>query len=191
VTRPPVDLHPADGEARRALREQLRHARLNLNIPTSHVANALGITRGAVTNYELTAENPSTATLQRYARAIQHRLVITAHLTPDLPVHPATANLQAMAANTEDPTTADMYSRSALLTHLIAHRRWLGLSGEDIAVRSGMARKGGAVSEFEADLKDAKLGTYQRYARALGGWLEMALEPVNPDPNTNPEGETP
>ncbi len=67
----------------------------------------------------------------------------------------------------------DAEAREALLGSLVARRQRLGLSQAQIAGR--MATTQSAVSDFERGATDPRLTTLQRYARAVGCGLVVAL----------------
>ncbi len=174
------DLHPDDTAARITLRHQLRDLRRQLGVHVDDLADACGTTFKAIYLFEQRGNNPLAATVQRYAGGLGHQIVMRPMLTPELREHPDAAALAALAAATHNPALADAYQRSAVLTNLVAHRRWLNMSARDIAERCGLHRAGGWISQFENDQKPALLATYQRYTRALGGHLNLDLQPLNP-----------
>lgn len=175
----PVDLHPDDTAARLHLVATLRHIRETLGITRAGLAVALDTTVTAVASRELKPSNPAIHTAQAWARALGHQMVMRPMLTPELPTHPVVANLQAMAAGGSDDDLRDSYHRSAVLHTMTAHRRWLGVSAREFMTRLGGSRDSGALSAVEAETKPPHLATYQRYARALGGWLHLDPQPLN------------
>lgn len=169
-----IDLHPDDAEARIKLRLTLRDLRRQQHLTVEHVADQTGSTIAAVYLFEQRDSQLLIARAQRHARGVNHRLVLHPVLPHTLPAHPTEAAFTAAAVNGGD--LDDDYHRSAVLTHLVAYRRWLGLSARDIAERCGNDRAGSSTSLLEADTKPALLASYQRYARALGGRLELDIE---------------
>jgi transcriptional regulator with XRE-family HTH domain len=170
--------HPDDIAARDHIRRRLRALRRDLGVRVEDLADAAGVTTDAIYLYEQRATNPLTGTVQRHAGGLNHRLVMRLAATPALPTHPYAVNLLAMAAATSDGATADAHQRAALLADLVAYRRWLGLTAREITERCGCSRDGTWASQLEAGRKQALLGSYQRYARALGGHLHLDLEPL-------------
>ncbi len=172
------DPHPDDRAARLALIAQLRTIREQAGLSRTDLAQHLGITYATIAQRETKGGNQLIHTTQAHARALGVRVVMTPQLDPGLPEHPTTAVLRAMADGDPDPGMADSYHRSVVLHTMVAHRRWLCVSARAFAERLGLARGAGGLSEMEAETHPPLLSTYQRYARALGGWLELDLQPL-------------
>lgn len=68
----------------------------------------------------------------------------------------------------------DAEVRAMLWLELAAYREQLGLTQSDIAERMGVRQS--TVSDFERGA-EPRLSTLQRYARALGGRLELTFLP--------------
>jgi transcriptional regulator with XRE-family HTH domain len=170
------DLHPDDAEARVKLRLQLRDLRRRSGLTAEQTAHNIGCTIAAL---YLTEQRDSRILLeraQRHARGLHHQLILHPTLPHTLPPHPTEAAFAAMADT--GGRLSDEHHRAAVLTHLVAYRRWIGLSARDIAERCGNGRDGSSTSQLEAGLKPALLSTLQRYTRALGGVLHIDLEPL-------------
>src|SRR5690242_15860918 len=173
-----VDLHPDDAAARVALNRQLYTIRVQAGISRADLAAAAGTTRDAITSREnMKHPNPLIRTIQLQAGCLGHRLVMRPVLTPVLPEHPTVTALRAMADGDPDPDRADDYHRSVVLHTMVAHRRWLCTSARQLAERFVGRRGADCLSELENEHRPPQLSTYQRYARALGGRLELTLEP--------------
>lgn len=67
--------------------------------------------------------------------------------------------------------------RGGLIRALVARRRTAGMSQVAVAKRMGTTQS--AVSDFEQGVTYLRLETLQRYARAVGGRLRVALEWVD------------
>lgn len=67
----------------------------------------------------------------------------------------------------------DAAARADLLFALVTQRRSLGLS--QTAVARAMGTTQSAVSELEGGASDPRLSTLQRYARAIGGCVDVQL----------------
>lgn len=78
-----------------------------------------------------------------------------------------------------DPAFAAAYddaeARAALLAGCIHLRKAAGLTQADVARAMGTTQS--AVSELEAGAADPRLGTLQRYTRAVGAHLEVSVSP--------------
>ncbi len=173
-----VDLHPDDAEARVKLRLQLRDLRLRLGCSQAEAAARAGVTKSAVSLLERRGDNPLVASVQRMARAVDHRAILRPHLPHTLPTHPTAALLAVVEAHAADAHTQDAYHRSAVLADLAAYRRGTGVTAREMSERWGTRRDATAVCDLEGELKEPLLASYQRYTRALGGVLHVDLEPV-------------
>ncbi len=182
------DLHADDREARTKLRLQLRDLRRQAGHTVAEAAHRAGITPSTLSLYERRGDNPHVVNVQRNARSLNHRLVLRPDLPHNLPTHPTAAILHDLAEQTTEPHLQDVYHRSAVLSDLVAYRRWLGITAREMSAAWGTRPDATAVAGLEAEVKEPLLASYQRYARALGGVLHLDLEPI---PNEQPEGATP
>jgi transcriptional regulator with XRE-family HTH domain len=173
-----VDLHPDDAEARVKLRLQLRDLRLQAGYSQAAVARRLGVTKDTWSLHERRGNNPLVTSVQRYARAVDHRLILRPELPHVLPAHPDAAVLNDLARRAADPTDQDAYHRSALLADLAAYRRWVGIAAREMSQRWGTRRDATAVCDVESEAKEPLIGSIQRYVRSLGGVLHLDLEPI-------------
>lgn len=166
--------HPDDIAARIQLRDTIRQARIDAGLNQYTYARRLGVVQSAVPLFEKSTSH-LVGTAQRYARAADHRLVIHVH---DLPptVSGAAMSLRQLAAGVADPETADAYHRAAVLETLRAERIRSGQTTRAVASAMGCGRQ--AVLSFEVGYDDIRLATLQRYTRALGGRLDLHLQPV-------------
>ena len=77
-----------------------------------------------------------------------------------------------------DPAFADAYddaeTRAELLANCVRLRKAAGLTQADVARAMGTTQS--AVSDLEAAATDPRFGTLQRYARAVGARLDVALQ---------------
>lgn len=165
-------LHPDDIAERHAAARRLVELRAGLS--QTAVGQILGVTGSTIHLAETSGADPQLDRLQRHHRALGHRLVLNPQFDPDLPADPTTAVYRTMAVDTPNPDLADMCHRSATLRHLIARRRWLGLSARDISTHLG--RSHSWLGQIEQDVKPPMLSTYQLYTRAVGGRLELDVE---------------
>jgi DNA-binding XRE family transcriptional regulator len=78
----------------------------------------------------------------------------------------------------QDPTFRAAYEDAADLHHtldrLVARRKALGLSQEEVAKRMGVRQP--TVSGFETEGSDPRLSTLQRYARAVEARLRLVVD---------------
>jgi transcriptional regulator with XRE-family HTH domain len=176
-----VDLHPDDMEARVKLRLQLRDLRRQAGCSQAAAAARAGITKDTWSLHERRGNNPLVASVQRYVRAVDHRLILRPDLPHQLATHPDAAVLADLAARASDPHTQDAYHLTAALIELAAYRRWVGITARELSARWGTRRDATAVCDLEGGTKEPLVGSIQRYARSLGGVLHLDLEPI---PNT-------
>ena len=173
------DLHPDDTEARIRLRNQLRNLRRSTGVTVHALAEACATTPAAIYLYEQRGHNPLCASVQRHARHLGRRLQLHPVFDPALPDHPDAATFTALADATTNLDLAARHEQAALMANLVAYRRWYGLTARDLADRLNVVRGSGSVSAIESGTKPAHLSTYQRYARALGGRLDLHLQPID------------
>lgn len=78
-----------------------------------------------------------------------------------------------------DPAFAAAYqdaeARAALLDGCVRFRKAAGLTQTDVARAMGTTQS--VISELEAGAADPRLGTLQRYARAVGAQLAVSISP--------------
>jgi DNA-binding XRE family transcriptional regulator len=173
-----VDLHPDDGEARIKLRLQLRDLRRQACYSQAAAAARAGITKDTWSLHERRGNNPLVVSVQRCARAVDHRLILRPDLPHLLPRHPDAAVLADLAARARDPRTQDAYHPTGVLIELAAYRRWAGITARELSARWGTRRDATAICDLEGGLKEPLVGSIQRYARSLGGVLHLDLEPL-------------
>ncbi len=173
-----ADLHPDDAEARIKLRLQLRDLRRQGGLSQAAAAARIGVTKDTWSLHERRGDNPLAASAQRYARAVDHRLILRPQLPHQLPTHPDAAVLADLAQRAGDPRTQDAYHLTAILAELAGYRRWLGYTAREMSERWGTRRDATAVCDLEGQIKAALLASVQRYARSLGGMLHLDLEPI-------------
>ena len=162
-----------DHQARKALVELLRTIRLNRGVTQKVLAERLAVDHSQIGNLE-NGTNWRVATLQRWCRGLGMRLQLTLRGLPE----PVEADeLEAVYARMHPTTPADIdhLALLRLLNYLTRVRRHLGLSGEALARRMGLSKR--APATWEARGENSHLNTMQRYARGLGGWLEVLVVP--------------
>lgn len=165
-------LHPDDLAARHTLLGRLGELRANTpGVSQSTIGAELGISVEGVRQAEQATADPRLDRLARHLRAVRHQLVLTPQFDPDLPDDATTAVFRRMADAATYAEEADMYHRSAVLRHLVARRRWLGLSAREVSRKLG--RSDSALSMLEQDVKPPMLSSYQIYTRAVGGVLRL------------------
>jgi len=172
-----ADLHPDDHAARVALRDHLRDLRHAHGLSQRQYADLLGVTQGAVGSFEgCPRANMMIASTQRRARVLNHRLTLTIAGLPGVPPTPETANAWALSED-PNPDIADTFYRIAIISHLRTIRLWSETTLQQLADRMGCRES--AVSMAERGQDNPALSTYQRFARALGGRLDLSLQPVH------------
>lgn len=175
-----VDLHDDDTTARRTLLSDLFS--LRGNISRADVADYMGIMPRAVWGFEnKPSGNRKLDVAQRYARAINHRVVLT---PVDLPgPHPADVvllDILAGLAEQDDPQRADTAYIAYVIAQLASARRAARLSRAALAAVIGCAEC--SMEAFEGDRVSPFISTVQRQARAIGiaagtgGWLRLHIE---------------
>ncbi len=154
----------ADIHHRHHLIATLRQLRIDNGMLQRDIADDLHVVQEAISRLERADRDPHLATLQRYARALDHRL----HMRLTVPGVPGVRPTQF------DP--GDKAATDNIRARLGAARHHLGLTQGVIAERLG--RHHTAVSALEVGGAEPRLGSYQRYARALGGRFRCAIVPA-------------
>jgi DNA-binding XRE family transcriptional regulator len=72
----------------------------------------------------------------------------------------------------------DVRAAHAVIDGLLAERRALGLTQTEVGRRMEVTQP--TVSQFESEPSDPRLSTLQRYARALGGRIEIRFVAAPP-----------
>jgi transcriptional regulator with XRE-family HTH domain len=177
--------HAVDLHNRRHLIATLRNLRLRHGMSQQDIADDLYLTHGAVSRFERKTDNPMIHTVQRYARALDHRLVMylvgiagtAANQTADPTTQAAGQSPgQIDRACRSQPDRGDNHATATLLAQLVAARHALGLRQRDVADRMGTTHS--AVCDLETDPRAPRLSTYQRYARALDLRLACRIVPA-------------
>lgn len=167
----PLNDHPNDKKVRLYISEALRAARLKAGLTQQEVAEDLGIDRSNLRAVELhRVRDSEVATLQRYARALDRAIHfrIGGLAAPILPL-----------PEDPDPVAADRRHREELLTQMTDVRKTLGISQADVARRMGYVNPQAAWL-VESGRHPARVSTYQRYIRAVGGRLAFRLVEAHP-----------
>lgn len=152
--------------------------RRSRNITQVQAARVIGVTFHAISSWDRgRVTNPGIDLIQRHCRTIRHTLGIRLHGLPDVDGDPNVALWQQLAAKATDPETADRYDRAAMLAALIATREALGVTQAGLSQTLGVHQS--AIHQIENADKTARIGTYQRYVRGLGGVATYTLTPVH------------
>jgi transcriptional regulator with XRE-family HTH domain len=166
------DLHPDDLAARIELTNTLKDLRRLQGLGLRPYAAILGTSFSRVHTIETDpTPNPSLLSLERRADALGHYLIVN---MVGLPVidDPITAILAAA----RQPTTPDdrAETTAAVLGARLNHARvGLGISVDTLAERLGISAS--AITKQHVAGPEARLATWQRYARGLGGSLNVQL----------------
>jgi transcriptional regulator with XRE-family HTH domain len=153
----------------------LRAARERQGITQQSVADALAVSAQAVGGWEAKRNpNPLVLTVQRYARAVNHRVAFEISGIVIDRADPGLALLADMAAN-PDPVKADCAARSLVLTTLVAERERRGWFRRHVAERMGATANN--IHQVESERDEPRLSTFMRYARALGAALDVVIVP--------------
>lgn len=172
-----ADLDPFDGKHRAALTAAITRHRRQLHITQTQAAAIIGCSQNAVAIWDSRRlGNPPFELVQRHCWTIGHTAGIRLRDLPDVTGDPAVAMWRGLAANAEDAATGDRYDRSAIVALLVAAREALGVTQYELSRRLGVHQS--ATCQFERQIRRALTGSYQRYARALGGSLRFTLTPV-------------
>lgn len=168
---PPAD-HPGDRWIRHWIVRHLRQLREQLGISRAELADELWLTVRAVETWEDENDpNPHIGTLQRYARALDHRLDLRLTGIPGFWHQPPTLlGLQ--------PADADTAVRASLAAALVAARQGSGIT-LTLAGRA-MSRTRHAAARMEQRTANPLLAARQRYARVLGGRIVVQVVPDPP-----------
>lgn len=169
------DINPGDRQHRRNLQAKLRELRTYHGITQPDLGAELSLTHWAISRFELMEPNPQILTIQRYARAIDHRARLDLHDLPDVTGDPA-VDLFTRRTKSSDPAAADDAARSLVLAQFLAARAELGISQKSAAEAMGCHPS--SLCAIERGETQPLLSTYQRYARALGGKLTVAVVPA-------------
>ncbi len=170
-----LDLCDDDVAARLKLIRDLAAIRVAAGLSGRDLGGRLGVTGGAIHHLERTT-NPWVGTVQRYARSLNHVATFELRGLAD-PGDPAATLWRDMAAAARDHGGADTYRRAALVATLAAARRAANLLQVDVAARLGVSHV--SVSQLErCGRDDHAVAMVQRYARAIGGWLHLELQPL-------------
>lgn len=173
------DLHPDDHTARVQVRDRLVAARHTATLSRPALAARLGVATSTIQSIEEGTDRCRASTLQRYARALNLRMVFHLDDLPDPNLVPdplADVWQQMLAAS---PDHEDEIERRLLRLNLIRCRQAAGISREQQARTLGLARAGLSRFEYTAT-GDIAVHVAQRYARALGGRVRPVLEAIPP-----------
>jgi predicted NBD/HSP70 family sugar kinase/transcriptional regulator with XRE-family HTH domain len=153
------------------------------------VADDMGTTQSAVSDLESGRVDPRLSTLQRYARAVGRVVRI---IFDGEEIEPETTGPGIGGAATGDPddldrllgelrsdevalaAREDAQRRTAVIRSLAEARKAAGLTQRQVG--QAMDTTQSAISELEKGTVDARLSTLQRYARATGRLLGVAVD---------------
>ena len=170
------DLHPDDLTARIDLRARLCSIREQAGLTTRDTATRMGVDVANFRRLERQGVTQSRyATVARWARALDHRLVLTPEGFPN-PVrwrlHDVSHRERTLTALVDTYNVAalgghDGWAAAKLLRDLTGIRVACGISQRRLADTIGVTEQ--CVSLFEVSLSDPMLVMCQRYARAVAG----------------------
>lgn len=162
--------HPSDHAVRNDLGEQLRTLRRDLGFTAAEVGERLLLGESAVFTFEKRMHiNPTIRNVQRYARALDRTIRLQLREL-DMP--------RLRVGYHADAEAADRSHRLALLNQMLDVRERDGITQARIGAHMGIGFNG--VSSIEGFFSEPRLTTYQRYARALGGWLSAHVVDAAP-----------
>lgn len=172
-----ADLDPADGQHRADLFATITRFRRRRGITQRQAAHIMGAGIHTVTRFDQgLVRNPAVELVQRHCQTIGHVLGIALHDLPDVAGSPAVQVWHDLAARADRREDADRYDRTAMVAALVAARETLGVTQYEVSRRLAVYQS--ATCQFEREIRSALLGSYQRYARALGGHATFTLNPI-------------
>jgi DNA-binding XRE family transcriptional regulator len=173
ISRP--ELHADDLRAREWISAELRRIRTGQGRPCRSVAADLGLKKNAYAHMEKVT-TWTVPKVQAWARVLDHRFVMTIHglATPD-DQDPTAAILAA--TTTFGGLDEDQLHLYTVVNDLIRVRKWFGMWQREVGRRLGVTEN--AVRGWEKDHSATHVRSVQRYARALGGSLELDVVPVH------------
>lgn len=168
------DLHPDDLAERVRMRDQLRQERQDRKLSGRALSELAGWNGWAVEDLE-TKTNWGLRRVMPWARILDHRLrmTITGLTLPD--DDDLLAEMLAVAVPFGGLDEDTLHVR-AVVNDLARIRAAQGISAREFALRVQAGDK--AVRGWEDKPTHCLVKTVQRYARGLGGALNLALEPV-------------
>lgn len=172
------DLHPDDAAHRLWLFAELRRLREETGLSKAAVGARMGLSADSIRRVEcLPDPNTLLMTVQRHARSVDHIAIPTLH---GIQLPPVTAYSRVLEHLTYSmkPELADAAFRALMIDRLSEARRARRpkLSTKAFALLSGL--KQGALFHLESQTHEALVSSYQRYARGLGGWMTVELQPL-------------
>lgn len=172
-----TDHHPADLQHRRRLMSGITQRRRSRHITQMQAARVVGVTFHAISGFDRgRLTNPGIDLVQRHCWTIRHTLGLRLHGLPDVDGDPNVVLWKQLAAKATDVEATDRYDRAAMLATLIAAREALGITQAGLSQTLGVHQS--AIHQIENADKTPRLGTYQRYARGLGGAATYTLAPA-------------
>lgn len=144
--------------------DEFRARRRAAGIGQKTLARHLGMNPSSPGHFESRRPaNPLISSLVRYGEAVGLQLVLTLHGL-EAPEPPEAAAFEALG-----------YVGAAAHARLVAARKHLGLTQEEVSRRAGV-RSRKAFCLFEGGDHEPHLATLQQYARALGGRFDARWE---------------
>jgi transcriptional regulator with XRE-family HTH domain len=170
---PRPELHPDDPAARVVLNRRLWKIRQDAGITTTELAARLGTGRETARDLEKSS-SWEVRRVQAWARALDHRfaMIVTGIRLPE----PDFDAMALRAVTTFGALDEDRLHLRIVVDDLVRAQRASGESITSFARRCGV--NGRAIIGWERDHEATLLKMVQRYARALGGSLELAVLPV-------------
>lgn len=168
-----LDINPDDLAARLTLRDQLAELRRAAGMTQVECGHALNTRDTAIGRFENDpTANSTCATFAERARIHGHIL----RLQPiDVPCYADTNRDPEAAFFASFP--GDAYAHAAVFTRLAVARRAAGISNATLARTLGVSAP--AIPQMDnQERNDPWLSTWQRYARAAGGRLDLCLDPI-------------
>lgn len=168
--KPPADLDPEDLAARLDVRDELKALRIAAGISQFALQNALGWSHGDANRRETyPLANYTLPVAITWANAFDHSFTLTPVNIPNYRDTAAARLLQSLGG--------DVYAAAAVIDRMVTARR-------TTSTQAQMARRldvhCAAVSRLERDGGDTALvSSWQKYARAMGGRLNLTLTPFD------------
>lgn len=165
----PPDLHEDDLAIRRGLRELLIGIRKEMGLHQWQLASRIGVARTAASHMEA-KDNWRLSTIQRWARGLDHRLILyPATVPPESSVYREVNLLRPLAADLMK------FDREATMQLLVEARTLVPLTQREVGEVLGVGE--GGVGQFEHG-GNFFLIMAQRYCRAVGTVLVVELEEI-------------
>lgn len=169
------ELHQDDPLNRWALNRKLWKLRNDAGLTAAGLGRTLGITRSAMNDMERDT-SWAVRRVQAWSRGLRHefRMTITGITVPD--TDDLMAELYAIATP-QDPAEADRLHLLTVVNDLIRVREHTGITYRELGQRMGVNDR--AVRGWEHQPHGSLVKSAQRYARAIGGALQLDVVPAS------------